>query len=152
MDIPNCLLHLTDRIIHGSHKADVQAVNSQSVIWEASEQVKSPRGSQCARRKTARAENSEPTAFLGHRARFGTMPKGIPSVGELFAPFIHSQIIIATIERPNCISLGAPSLVNTLHLTDWPRPPPHNAILVRCEAVSTCARGRRFAGRGGSRR
>jgi hypothetical protein len=49
----------------------------QSVVREASDQTGSPRGSQSVRRKTARAENSEPTAFLGRRERFGVMSKGI---------------------------------------------------------------------------
>jgi hypothetical protein len=77
MDIPNCLLNLTVWIIHEYQEVDIQAVNSQSVMWEASEQMESPRGSQNDHRKTARAENSEPTGFLGRRERFKTMSKGI---------------------------------------------------------------------------
>jgi hypothetical protein len=64
MDIANCLLNSADRITHESQKADIQTVNSQPVVREASEQMDSPRGSQSVRRKTTRTENSDRTAFL----------------------------------------------------------------------------------------
>jgi hypothetical protein len=62
---------------------------------------------------------------------------------------IHSHIITATIERPSRTSPGALSLVDAFNLTNCPRPPPHNAVLVHCEAASMGSR-ERLAGRGGS--
>jgi hypothetical protein len=61
--------------------------------------------------------------------------------------FVYSQIIIVTIERPSCTSPGAPPLVDALRPIKFQRLPPHDAILVRREAVLICRRGRRLAGR-----
>jgi hypothetical protein len=77
MDIPIWVLNSTDWITHESQKVDMQAVNSQPVVQEASEQMKSPRGSHSVCLKAAGAENSGPTASLGHRERFVTMSKRI---------------------------------------------------------------------------
>jgi hypothetical protein len=71
MDIPNWRLNASDRITQKSSEVDIQAVNSQPAVQEASEQMKSPWGSQSVRRKTTWAENSESIDFLGHRERFG---------------------------------------------------------------------------------
>jgi hypothetical protein len=70
----------------------------------------------------------------------------LPGFRESLMWFIHSQAIIATIKRPSRTSPGAPSLIDTLNLTNCPKP--HNAILLRYEGVSMCPRGRRLAGRG----
>jgi hypothetical protein len=56
---------------------DIQAANSRSVVREATKQKESPWGRQHVRRKTTEAENSESTAFLGRKERFGRMSKGI---------------------------------------------------------------------------
>jgi hypothetical protein len=77
MDIPIWLLNWTDWITHESQKVDDQAVNSQPVVREALEQIESTHSSQNVCCMTSRAENSEPTAFLGRSKRFETMSKGI---------------------------------------------------------------------------
>jgi hypothetical protein len=41
MDIPICLLNSTDRTTHEPQKVDIQAVNSQRVVSEASEEMES---------------------------------------------------------------------------------------------------------------
>jgi hypothetical protein len=65
---------------------------------------------------------------------------------------IQSQIILASIERPSRTSSGALSRVNALDSTNCPRPPPHNAVFVRCEAALMCSRERRLPTRRGSGR
>jgi hypothetical protein len=66
----------------------------------------------------------------------GECQKELPALCESLTRFIHSQIIITTIERPSRTSPGEPSLVCALHLTNCPLQPPHNARVVRCKVVS----------------
>jgi hypothetical protein len=47
---------------------------------------------------------------------------------------IHYQITFATIERPSRTSPGAPSLVDTLHSTNSPRPILHQPTQWSCVA------------------
>jgi hypothetical protein len=77
MDIPIWPLNLTAWITYEHQKVDIQIVNLQPIVQEASEQMEPPRGSQSICRKADPAENSEPTAFLGRRKGFGTMSEGI---------------------------------------------------------------------------
>jgi hypothetical protein len=72
-------LNSTDCIAHGSQKANIQTVNSQPVVREASEQMESLWSSQSVWRKITQAENSEPIAFLCRRDKFGTLSNGITS-------------------------------------------------------------------------
>jgi hypothetical protein len=53
---------------------------------------------------------------------------------ESFRQWIHSQIVIATIEWPSRTSLGAPSLVDVLHPINCPRPTPYQPTQFSCAA------------------
>jgi hypothetical protein len=133
MDIPNGPLNSTDKLIHESQEVDAQAANSQPVVREASKQMESHRGSQSVRRKIRSGREFKARRFCRpQRKVWDNVKRNFRAFCELLMRSIHSQIIIATIERPSRTSPGASSLVDALRLTKSPGLPPHNAILVRC--------------------
>jgi hypothetical protein len=147
MDIPNSPLNSTNRIVHESQKVDIQEVNSQPVAWKAIKHMQSPRGSQSIRRKTARTENSESTAFLGRKERSGRVSKESRAFCESLMRLIHSQTITAPKALPSHTSSGPPSLVDALHRNNARRPTQPEEIHVRREAASMCPSGPHLVGR-----
>jgi hypothetical protein len=87
-------------------------------------------------------ENSEPITFLGRREKFETMSKGIVLLLEVIdAVYSFSDHYWDHWTAESHITRRA-FTGRSIGLTNCPRPPLHNSILVHCEAVSMSPRGR----------
>jgi hypothetical protein len=145
-------LNSTDWTTHESQKVDIQTVNRNRLCgkhqnkWNGLGAVKVFAACSLGQRIQS------PLPLSATEKDLSQWQKELLVFCEPLMQFIHFQVIIATTEQPNRRSPGVPSLFDALHLTNCPRPSPHNSTLVRCEAVSMCPHEWRLAGRGGSGR
>jgi hypothetical protein len=128
MDIPKWPLNSTDKIAYESEKVEIQAANQQMVIWDASAQIESPRSNQSVRfspgSRVHRISPFRPQGKVSDNVRMNHR-----LLYESWRHFIHSQVIIMTIEQSSRTSPGA------LHWSTHCTPP-----TARCRTTrSSCA-------------